>query len=134
MPKMLAAAKTIAYHGISKYHFERHDSNNSAWTQHHELLDDATLREYLNVYDDRTRWLCEHFPDKAKEWNYYNWSFMISMVEKVKRLNLNECDDTCNQIIESLKRDKNDFMQSPLIENFERNWMEQYIFQGEDQY
>ena len=127
MPKMLAQAGRIAYHGLSKYHFDRHGSNNSAWTQHHELLDDATLREYLKVYDERTKWLCERFPDKADEWKYFNWSFMISMVEKVKRLELMECDDICEMVIGKLVAYKEEFLQTNYTEDFEREWMEKYV-------
>ena len=127
MPKMLAQAGRIAYHGLSKYHFDRHESNNSAWTQHHELLDDATLREYLKVYDERTKWLCEKFPDKTDEWMYFNWSFMISMVEKVKRLALTECNDICERIVNELTVCKDYFLQSEYIQDFEREWMERYV-------
>ena len=127
MPKMLAAADRIAYHGLSKYHFERHETNNSAWTQHHELLDDKTLREYLKVYADRTRWLCELFPDKKTDWQYFNWSFQISMVEKVKRLKLHDCDTICVRMIMELEQNMDAFMRSPLTQDIERKWMKEYV-------
>ena len=130
MPKALAAAKRIAYHGLSKYHFERHETNNSAWTQHHELLDAATLEEYLKVYDDRTRWLCERFPDRCIEWNYFNWSFMISMVEKVRRLHLAGCGEICRKMETKLSLYQDEFIQSPFLQDFEREWMEKYILMG----
>ncbi len=130
MPKALAAAKRIAYHGLSKYHFERHETNNSAWTQHHELLDAATLEEYLKVYDDRTRWLCERFPDKCGEWNYFNWSFLISMVEKVRRLHLAGCGEICRKMEAQLSLYKDEFIHSAFIQDFERKWMEKYILSG----
>ena len=127
-PKLLAEAKRVAYQGGSeKYTCNRHEGNNSAWTQHHELLDDATLREYLKVYDERTKWLCEKFPDKTDEWMYFNWSFMISMVEKVKRLSLTGCNDICERIVNELTLCKDYFLQSEYIQDFEREWMERYV-------
>ena len=98
MPRILAKAKRVAYYGKSKYHFNRHDGNNSAWTQNHQLLDAATLKEYLKVYHDRTKWLCEIFPDNVDAWKYFNWSFMLSMAEKVKRYSLKDCESISENI------------------------------------
>ncbi len=127
MPKMLSAATRIAYHGLSKYEFVRHETNNSAWTQHHELLDNATLCEYLRVYEDRTRRLIEKYPAKTADWNYFNLSFMISMVEKVSRYNLTECFETRAQMIKVLKANAEDFMESKYIQEFEKQWMREYV-------
>ena len=127
-PKLLAEAKRVAYQGGSeKYTCNRHEGNNSAWTQHHELIDDSILCEYLQVYDERTQWLCERFPDKTDAWRYFNWSFMISMVEKVKRLGLYDCNDTCEALIQQLTSVKDKFASSEYIQNFEREWMEKYV-------
>lgn len=45
MYKLLAEAETIAYHGLPKYTFYRHEGNNSAWTTNHSLLTPETLDE-----------------------------------------------------------------------------------------
>ncbi len=127
MPKMLSAATPVAYHGLAKYESARHENNNSAWTQHHELLDNATLCEYLRVYDDRTRWLIKKYPAKTADWNYFNWSFMISMVEKVRRYNLTECFETRAQMIKVLKENAEDFMGSKYLQDFEKQWMREYV-------
>lgn len=127
MPKILADAGTIAYHGLSKYHFERHDHNNSAWTQNHRLLDRETLEEYLTVYRDRTVWLTERFPNSAAKWRYFNWSFMISMVEKISRLRLIDCYEIRNVIAEELKMHREEFLNGGYALDFEKKWMEQYL-------
>ncbi len=127
MPKMLASTEKIAYHGLSKYEFVRHETNNSAWTQHHELLDNATLNEYLTVYEDRTKWLIEKYPDKAAAWNYFNWSFMISMVEKVSRYSLYDCYATRAELVKKLNTVKTEFLQSNYIQKFEIEWVEMYV-------
>lgn len=127
-PKLLAASRKVAYQGGSdKYTCNRHEGNNSAWTQHHELIDDSILREYLQVYDERTRWLCERYPDKADEWRYFNWSFMISMVEKVKRLGLHDCDAICEELIQKLASDRDGFAASGYIQDFEKEWLQMYV-------
>ncbi len=127
MPKILAGADRIAYHGLSKYEFVRHETNNSAWTQHHELLDNATLNEYLTVYEDRTKWLIEKYPDKAAAWNYFNLSFMISMVEKISRYSLEDCYGTRTELVKRLKTVRTEFLQSDYIQEFEKEWVERYV-------
>jgi glycosyltransferase involved in cell wall biosynthesis len=127
MPKILSRAKIIAYHGLSNYHFNRHENNNSAWTQNHSLLDTETLREYLDVYAERTAWLCEKYPKSATMWRYFEWSFMISMVEKISRLGLENCRELCNNITLQLKTSRTAFLECGFILEFEKNWVEKYI-------
>lgn len=130
MPKMIADAKTVAYHGLSKYHFDRHGGNHSAWTQNHKLLDAETLREYLKVYRERTLWLTDRFPDQAALWNYFNWSFMISMVEKIIRLGLPGCGEQLAEMRSELRAHREEFLHSPEILDFEKEWMERYVEPG----
>lgn len=126
MPQMLAKADKVAYHGLSKYHFNRHESNNSAWTQNHKLLDAETLQEYLDVYADRTVWLIQKFPDKAALWKYFNWSFMVSMVEKVSRFSLESCYEIQKNILEELKENENDVIYCKYWQDYEKEYLKKY--------
>ena len=65
MYKLLAGAKRVAYHGLPKYTFRRHEGNNSAWTTNHSLLNRETLEEYLTAYRTRTEWLGGLFPESG---------------------------------------------------------------------
>ena len=127
MPKMIADANIVAYHGLSKYHFDRHGGNHSAWTQNHKLLDAETLREYLQVYRERTIWLTEKFPNRAGLWNYFNWSFMISMVEKIIRLEIPGCGEQLEDMKRELSTHREEFLSSSEILEFEKQWMEEYL-------
>lgn len=127
MPQMLASANRIAYHGLSKYTFYRHENNNSAWTTNHRLLDANTLEEYLRIYSERTKWLCEQFPDNATAWRYFEWSFMISMVEKIKRLELKGCDEQLEMMVQELGKNRSLFVDSGYLLDFEKEWMEKYL-------
>lgn len=126
MYRLLALANRVAYHGLPKYTFYRHESNNSAWTTNHSLLTAETLDEYLDNYRKRTVWLSELFPNSADVWRYFEWSFMISMVEKVNRLRLTGCDAQCEIMVSTLRRHKDDFVNSPYIQDFEIEWMRKY--------
>lgn len=127
MYKLLAEANCVAYHGLPKYTFYRHDNNNSAWTTNHSLLDSPTLREYLYAYRTRTEWLSKRFPGSAKVFQYFEWSFMISMIEKIHRLKLSGCEKELNEMTKELSKHKNEFLNCPEILEFEKEWMEAYV-------
>lgn len=127
MYKLLAEARLVAYHGLPKYTFYRHPGNNSAWTTNHSLLTPETLEEYLSAYQTRTKWLSERFPAKAPAWRYFEWSFMISMVEKINRLELHDCKTVQERIIQELSAHREEFLACPEILKFEKKWMEEYI-------
>lgn len=127
MPKMLSRAGKVAYHGKSKYHFHRHERNNSAWTQHHELLDAATLKEYMDVYEERTGWLCRKFPAHRSAWKYFNYSFLLSMLEKIRRYSLKDCEIYVGPIREKLLRNKEELMGSGYLQEFERKWIKELL-------
>lgn len=127
MPQILANAQRVAYHGVSKYCFVRHENNNSAWTQNHRLINKETLNEYLEVYRRRTEWLCDIFPEKMIAWKYFEWSFMLSMTEKIIRLELDDCYDICKSMKRELLEHKEEFVESGLLLDFEKEWVKQYL-------
>nr|WP_314462267.1 glycosyltransferase family 2 protein [uncultured Clostridium sp.] len=127
MYKLLALAVKVAYHGLPKYTFYRHDGNISAWTTNHSLLTPETLAEYLDAYRTRTQWLCELFPESAPAFCYFEWSFMISMVEKINRLEISGCEKLLNIMIKELREKRREFMEGNYILEFEKDWMQKYV-------
>lgn len=127
MYRLLALPQRVAYHGLPKYTFNRHEGNNSAWTTDHSLLTPQTLDEYLRAYRERTVWLSETFPASATAWRYFEWSFIISMVEKINRYKLTDCTGQLNAMLYKLRMCREDFLHSGFILDFEREWMERYL-------
>ncbi len=127
MPRILGGANRIAYHGLPKYTFERHGGNNSAWTTNHTLLNAATLDEYLDVYRSRTEWLIEKFPDSAEKWKYFEWSFMISMVEKIGRLKISGCEKRLEAMIHELRKHRPEFLECEYALDYEKKWFDSLI-------
>lgn len=127
MYKLLAEANRVAYHGLPKYTFYRHEGNNSSWTTHHEQLTPEILQEYLDAYRTRTEWLSERFPNSAGTFAYFEWSFMISMVEKIDRYHLKDCFPLQSKIIFALSENLEQFVNSPHILDFEVEWCHKYI-------
>lgn len=131
MYRVMASAKKIAYHGIPKYTFYRHDNNNSAWTTNHNLLDVKTLDEYLDSYRARTEWLSERFPNSAMTFQYFEWSFMISMVEKINRLEIQGCEKQLEHMISVLHKHRGEFLNCPEMLETEKKWILNYIKGGD---
>ena len=127
MHRLLALAGRVAYHGLPKYTFCRHENNNSAWTTNHQLLTPETLDEYLRAYRERTVWLSELFPESAAAFRYFEWSFMISMVEKITRLEIAGCERQREAMARELAENYEEFMGCVWILDFEKEWAKQYI-------
>ena len=127
MYRLIANAERIAYHGLPKYTFYRHDNNNSAWTTNHSLLTPQILDEYLESYRVRTEWLSEKFPESAGLFRYFELSFMISMVEKINRYNLQNCSNQLNYMLSVLSADREDLLGSVEVCDFEKEWMQKYV-------
>lgn len=127
MYKLLAEARLVAYHGLPKYTFYRHPGNNSAWTTDHSLLTPETLEEYLRAYRTRTEWLSKKFPASASAFQYFEWSFMISMVEKIHRLSIANCSTQLKYLECVLSAHKVAFLNHPFTLQFEREFMHKYI-------
>jgi glycosyltransferase involved in cell wall biosynthesis len=124
---LLGTANRVAYHGLPKYTFYRHDHNNSIWTSSHNLLTPKILDEYLYAYRERTLWLNKKFPRNANLWEYFEWSFMISMVEKINRLGIEGCNEQCESMLRELRENRKEFLSCEWIQEFEKEWMENYL-------
>lgn len=127
MPKIIASAQRVAYHGLPKYTFDRQSDNHSAWTTNHSLLESKTLAEYLLVIDKRTEWLSAKFPVAAPQWRYFKWSFMLSMVEKVSRLELADCYGLREKMLAELYVNRTEFRHCEWIYAFEEEWVTAYV-------
>lgn len=127
MYKILAKSKRIAYHGLPKYTFVRHNGNNSAWTTNYSLLTSETLNEYLRSYHERTEWLGKLFPNSTAAFRYFEWSFMISMVDKVIQYKLSNCTEQLNFMLSKLQIHSDEFLNCGFILDFEKEWMEKYV-------
>jgi glycosyltransferase involved in cell wall biosynthesis len=119
VPEIISSAKTVAYCGLPKYIYNRQADGNSAWATNHALITPEILREYLKVYTERTIYLCNKFPDNALRWKYFRWSFMISMVDKIKIHNLKKCEPERAEMIAELREIKDEFLNTAFIKKNE---------------
>ena len=125
--RYFAEAKVVVAHGVPKYNFYRHVGNNSAFTTNDLLLTPEQLDEYFGAFRERTRYLSEKLPAIADYALYSEWSYMISMCNKINKNDLVTCKEQLEHVEKVLTENYDEFMNSPYIQDFEVEWMEKYI-------
>ena len=123
--KLFANAGLTAAQGVGKYYFTRHHGNNSEAATKHEMLDSQQLSEYLTVFKERTDYLSRVSPNLTDFAKWSEWSYMISMVEKIKRLNVTGCDAPLVFMLGELKQNRDEFYNSVYTRDFEKEWVKE---------
>lgn len=127
--KHFALASCVVAGGEPKYCFMRHTGNHSAFTTNDSLLNETQLTEYLEAFRERSIWLGENLPNIRKYAKYSEWSYMISMCNKIEKNHLEHCYNILQKIKVELSQNYNSFFNSEYILDFEKEWMERYIRQ-----
>lgn len=125
--KYFAEANQVVAHGIPKYCFWRHPGNNSAFTTNDLLLTSEQLEEYFEAFRERTEYLSEKLPAIADYAQYSEWSYMISMCNKIEENHLENCKEQLEFVRKELTAHYEEFISSPYIEEFEKEFMKKYI-------
>ena len=125
--KYFAIANKVAAHGVPKYCFWRHPGNNSAFTTNDLLLTPEQLDEYFDAFRERTEFLSTKLPKIADYAQYSEWSYMISMCNKISRNKLVSCQKQLEFVKKELTEHYDEFYGSEYIEEFEKEFMTKYI-------
>lgn len=125
-------ARNVAAHGIPKYTFYRHPGNNSSAATKHHLLNPVQLKEYLAAFRERTAYISGVIPALTDMALWSEWSYMISMIEKIHRFELGNCNEPLAFMRRELAENRDAFLKSKWTQEFEKEWMERYIPQGAD--
>ena len=125
--KYFACANKVVSHGVPKYCFWRHPGNNSAFTTNDLLLTPEQLDEYFDAFRERTKFLSTKLPKIADYAQYSEWSYMISMCNKISKNNLVSCQKQLEFVKKELTEHYDEFYGSEYIEKFEKEFMRKYI-------
>lgn len=125
--KYLLAGEKVAVHGLDKYYFTRHNTNVSGFTSDARKWDAQTINDYLVAFNNRTEFIKQNAPNVYELALYSEWSFMISMVEKIDRFRLLDCTQIYIRLLETLRENKKQFIDMPEIKDFEKVWIERYV-------
>lgn len=125
--KYLLASSRVVIHGLDKYYFTRHDNNISGFTSNAEKWNAQTMRDYLTAYHNRTEFVKQNAPDTYELALYSEWSFMISMIEKIDRFQLVDCIGIERVLVDILREHQEQFIGMQEIKDYEREWLKRYI-------
>ena len=125
--KFLASANKVVAHGVPQYCFSRHGGNLTSFTDDDRLLSPGQLVEYLAAFRERTEYLQRKLPKIGAYAQYSEWSYMISMCHKIISNKLEDCFGILEEVRHTLLDCFDEFACSPYIEEFEREYLFNYI-------
>ena len=125
--KYLSEIRKGVITGSPKYCVVRHGGNISYFTSDSSRITPEQLSEYLQAFKERTRFISEKFPDLKEIVQYSEWSYMISMCNKVVENKLYSCRGLLDEMRKELKRNKSLFCSMKYIKEFEKTWIEMYL-------
>ena len=105
----------MAAHGIPQYRVFRHGGNNSSFTANDLLLTPEQLDEYFEAFRERTIYLSNKLPKIADYAQYSEWSYMISMCNKIEKNHLKQCSKQIEFVKIDLIAHYDEFYNSPYI-------------------
>jgi len=87
--------------GDPLYYFYRHDNNVSGLETARQITPEK-MRQHLEANSLRTEWLTEHMPEIKNFVFYCELSFMISLYERIYRLNIESCFNIAQEMKDTL--------------------------------
>ncbi|NFA59972.1 glycosyltransferase [Clostridium sporogenes] len=118
--KVFAKAKKVVAKGTPLYYFRKHESNMTNFIQSNNLTPEL-LKEYLSMYKKRTIYLSEKIPEITPRARYSEWSYMISMCDKIKKYNCKNCSDQYIYMQNQLMNNYKEIIECPFITKDEFN-------------
>jgi glycosyltransferase involved in cell wall biosynthesis len=125
--KVFANADIVAAQGVPLYSFRKHDGNMTNYIQTNKLSPEL-LWEYLSAFRERREYLSVKVPEITARARYSEWSYMISMCEKIKLYNCNDCMQLYNFMVKSINENIDEFLSSHFITEREKSLLEKYVF------
>lgn len=124
--KVFANAEKVAAQGVPLYRFTKHGGNMTGFIQSHKLSP-ALLNEYLVMYSDRTKYLAKRVPEIIPRARYSEWSYMISMCDKIRTYQLVDCDEQYAFMINKMCENYDEFWNSRFTTEREKSLITKYL-------
>lgn len=124
--RLFSKSKRTITNGTPKYYFVKHTNNNSGFLESNRLTNEI-LQEYFSAFRERSVYLTALFPDMADFYRYTEWSYMISMIDKINTNHLTECAEQEEIAKNYLLKHFEEFSSSKYLKPFERVLLNEYI-------
>lgn len=124
--KVFANAEKTVAQGIPLYNFRKHESNMTSFIQTNKLTPEL-LNEYLAMYRERTEYLSKKVPEITERAKYSEWSYMISMCDKITKYKCSDCIDIYRFMINCIKKNYEEVVNSEFLTEHEREILKSHI-------
>jgi glycosyltransferase involved in cell wall biosynthesis len=124
--KVFANADKIVTQGTPLYRFTKHENNMTSFIQSNKLSP-ALLDEYIQMHKERVRYLSERVPEIKDRAIYSQWSYMISICDKIKTYHCDDCIEQYHYMTKVLKENFQEFWNSKYTTERERELLNKHI-------
>lgn len=111
--------------GDPKYYFYRHDSNMSGLNTA-EQITPQKMRQHLDGNRDRTLWLSQEMPEISDFVHYCEFSFMISLYQRIYALQVSSCYVIAEEMMKALQDNRQVLHTYPWYTEQEKRFLKQY--------
>lgn len=125
--KYFASAKKVTIHGLPNYHIRRHNENNSSFTSDFSKWTQDLLKEYLQLYKERTCYLIDKFPKHEAFFRYTEFAFKLSMCDKIITNSLPDCEKELDEMFWDLKNNKDELFNSIYLKQDEKEKLKKIV-------
>ena len=108
--------------GEPKYYFYRHDKNQSGLNTASEITPQK-MRKYLTSNRERTQFLQKEMPELSGYVHYCELSFMISLYQRIYRLQVTSCYAIADEMLKNLQACRLLLPQYPWFTDSERRFL-----------
>lgn len=95
--KRLNKINRMVVSGEPLFYFYRHDNNQSGLDTAEQITPEK-MRQHLEANTMRTQWLSEHMPEIKDYVFYCELSFMISLYERINRMEIKDCYEIADKM------------------------------------
>lgn len=124
--KVFAHAEKIVAQGRPLYRFTKHNENMTGFIQS-QKLSPAILNEYLCMHSERTKYLSAVVPGITSRVRYSEWSYMLSMCDKIQTYRLEDCSEYYILMIKKIQENYEEFWNSPFTQEREKALIRKYV-------
>jgi len=125
--KVFSNADTVVAQGTPLYYFRKHDGNMTGFIQSNKLFP-SLLDEYISMYKERTKYLSKKVPEITDRARYSEWSYMISMCDKIIRYQCDGCEKQYAYMIKTLRESYEEIWNMPFTTEKEKEFLKKIKF------
>lgn len=124
--KLFVEANRVVVRGNPTYRFHKHSNNVTAFITENKITA-VILDQYLRMQKERVAYISDKLPELASQVRYAAYSYMISMVEKIKTGHGEDCGIQLVYMLEQLSNNQEEFLSSKFLTEREERLMREYV-------